>query len=260
MRELTAITIVQDDTVGASCDQGFLTLERLQLRNEYSDGSSSEPYPCDLVSRRGVDAVVAVLYDLQAEGGSRQVRVLLRESPRPPVYLRRRKAFVHPDRRDYLTLMELVAGIVEPGDDVPGDLGKKHRAAVEALEEAAVDLPDEAFEVLGDETFASPGIGDEKLYYCCAEAPLDEARQGDGDGSTMEEFGRVHIMELGEAIRACRSGEIPDMKTEVGLLRLADHLGYLPQLGCFADQLPAELEARMDSLGVRRASDGSTSP
>ena len=43
---------------------------------------------------------------------------------------------------------------------------------------------------------------------------------------------------------------MPDMKTELGLLRLADHLGYLPQLGCFADELPPALAARYTGLGV----------
>jgi ADP-ribose pyrophosphatase len=256
MRELKAITIVEDRTASSRCDRGFLTLERLVLRNVYDDGSVSADYPCDLVSRRGIDAVVAVLYEL---GGDRRVDVLLRESSRAPVYLRRRKTFVHPDKGDYLTLKELVAGIVEADDDVPGDLGKCHRAAVEAHEEAGLELPDGAFEVLGDETFASPGIGDEKLYFCAAPAPLDQAQQGHGDGSTMEEFGRVHVMELGEAITACRTGEIPDMKTEVGLLRLADHLGYLPQLGCFARELPAEWASRANPLGVRRQAAGGDS-
>ncbi len=256
MRELQAITIVEDRTASSRCDEGFLTLERLRLRNEYSDGSVSEPYACDLVSRRGIDAVVAVLYEVD---GERRPRVLLRESPRPPVYLRRRKRFVHPDRGEYLTLKELVAGIVEADQDAPGDPGKQHRAAVEAHEEAGLELPDDAFTVIGDETFASPGTGDEKLFFCAAEAPLASARQGHGDGSTMEEFGRIHLMELGEAITACRTGAIPDMKTEVGLLRLADHIGYLPQLGCFADELPAHLEARVDGLGVRARRPGSAS-
>jgi 8-oxo-dGTP pyrophosphatase MutT (NUDIX family) len=251
MRELRSITIVEDRTASSPCDRGFLTLERLLLRNEYSDGSRSEDYPCDLVSRKGIDAVVAVLYEVE---GKQRINVLLRESPRAPVYLRHRKSFVHPDKGSYLTLMELVAGIVEPEHDEPGDNGKCHRAAVEAHEEAGLQLPDDAFDVLGDETFASPGIGDEKLFFCVAPAPLDEAQQGHGDGSTMEEFGRVHVMELGEAITACRTGAIPDMKTEVGLLRLADHLGYLPQLGCFAATLPPEFAARTNSLGVRPSS------
>ena len=64
----------------------------------------------------------------------------------------------------------------------------------------------------------------------------------------MEECAQLVVLELGEAITACRSGAIPDMKTEIGLLRLADHLGYLPQLSCFVDELPAELAARHTPL------------
>jgi hypothetical protein len=65
---------------------------------------------------------------------------------------------------------------------------------------------------------------------------------------------------LGEAIAACRSGAIPDMKTEIGLLRLADHLGYLPQLGCFVDDLPPEFAARHTPLGVSGRSAGGKRP
>jgi hypothetical protein len=66
----------------------------------------------------------------------------------------------------------------------------------------------------------------------------------------MEEGARLVALELCEAIEACRSGAIPDMKTELGLLRLADHLGYLPQLRCFVDELPPALAARYTGLGV----------
>jgi len=270
MSELLAITIVEDRTASSRCDQGFLTLERLRLRNDYRDGSSSPVYDCDLVSRRGIDAVVAVLYALEVEGlgeaGSASparrtraaarapvgVQVLLRESVRPPVYLRRRKHFVHPDPRPYATLLELVAGIVEP-DDPSGPAGLSRRAAIESHEEAGLAVPPADFAVLGGETFASPGIGDEKLYYCCAPAELQTARAGSGDGSVMEQFGRLHVLPLDEAIAACRDGRIPDMKTEVGLLRLAEHLGYIPQLGVFASALPAAWRSRYRALGLEPA-------
>jgi ADP-ribose pyrophosphatase len=247
MPDLRAITIVEDRTASSRCDQGFLTIERLRLRNEYSDGSVSDDYDCDLVSRKGVDAVVAVLYEI--DGDRREVRVLLREAIRAPIYLRHRKHFVHPDPALYGTLRELVAGIVEP-DDRPGATGLCHRAAVEAREEAGLELTSEDFRVLGGETFASPGTGDEKLFFCAAATKLAAARPGEGDGSVMEEFGKVHCVELGEAISACRDGRIPDMKTEVGLLRLADQIGYIPQLGCFADELPGDLAARHRPLGL----------
>lgn len=249
MPRLRDIVIVEDRTAESRCDEGFLTLRRLRLRNEYDDDSCSEVYPCDLVSRRGSDAVVAVLYQLD---GDRHVQVLLRDGIRAPIFLRQHKSFVHPDPRVYFSVGELVAGMVED-DDGPGSAGLGKRAAAEAEEEAGLRLPAEDFRMLGEETFASPGTGDEKLYYCAALAPLHEAHPGEGDGTVMEQGAHIRVLGLREAIEACRRGDVPDMKTEVGLLRLADHLGYLPQLDCFIDELPAEWSARYQRLGVQPA-------
>ncbi|MCA9001214.1 MAG: NUDIX hydrolase [Planctomycetes bacterium] len=243
---LEAIEIVDDRTAEATCDRGYLTLRRLLVQNRYGDGSTSEPYPCDVLKRPGSDAVVAVLYEIDREG---RVQVLLREAPRVPIYLRKDAEFVHPDPRVYLTLLEVVAGMVEASDPA-GLPGMQRRAAAEALEEAGANVPEEHFQMLGGETFASPGTGDEKLYFTGAPTDIAAAQGGDGDGSIMEEYGQIVRLELGEALRRTRTGEIPDMKTEVALMRLADHLGYIPQLGCFAEALPAELRQRYDRLGV----------
>lgn len=247
--KLRSIEIVEDRTPGSRCDEGFLRVSRLRIRNVYEDGSRSQPYSCDVVSRPGSDAVVAVLYEID---GERRIRVLLREGPRPPVYLRRRKALVHPDPREYLTLQEVVAGLVEEGD-APGEPGLKRRASLEAFEEAGCRVSAEDFVPIGGELFASPGTSDEKFYTCAGPAQLDAREEAPGDGSVMEEHSRAVVRELGAAIEACRRGEIPDMKTEVGLLRLADHLGYLPQLGLFVDELPPELRRRYRRLGVAAA-------
>lgn len=243
---LREIEVVEDRTASVGSDEGFLRVARLRLRNLYEDGSRSEPYACDVVSRPGSDAVVAVLYEVE---GSRRVRVLLRESPRPPVYLRRHKRLVHPDAREYRALAEVVAGLVE-ADDPPGEAGLQRRAALEAREEAGCRVPEAQFARLGDALFASPGTSDEKVFYRAAPAALDAREEARGDGSVMEEGGRAVLRELAEAIEACRCGEIPDMKTEVALLRLADHLAFLPQLGLFADELPPALRARYRPLGA----------
>jgi ADP-ribose pyrophosphatase len=247
--KLRSIEIVEDLTPGSRCDEGFLRVSRLRVRNVYEDGSSSEPYPCDVVSRPGSDAVVAVLYEID---GDRRVRVLLREGPRAPIYLRRLKAFVHPDSREYLTLAEVVAGLVEPGDG-EGEEGLQRRAALEAFEEAGCRVAARSFAPVGGELFASPGTSDEKVYFCAGPADLDARAEAPGDGSVMEEHARVVVRELAAAIEACRRGEIPDMKTEIALLRLADHLGYVPQLALFVDDLPAELRDRYRRLGVAPA-------
>ena len=247
--KLASIEIVNDYTAESRCDEGFLKVSRLLIRNIYDNGSKSEPYHCDVVSRPGSDAVVAVLYEIDAE---RRVYVLLREGIRAPIYLRCRKTFVHPDPREYRSIAEVVAGLVEAGDGA-GPQGLRRRATIEAYEEAGCRVPEEAFSVLGGETFASPGTSDEKLYYCAGAVRLATATPARGDGSVMEEHAQLALRELCEAITACRGGEIPDMKTEVALLRLADHLGYIPQLACFEHELPADLRRRYRRLGVEGA-------
>ena len=242
---LTHMEIVEDRTAGARCDVGFLTLRRLMLRNVYGDGSTSVPYPCDVLERPGSDAVVSVLYE-RRDG---RIRVLLRESPRGPIYLRKDKTFVHPDPREYLSILEVVAGLVE-ASDTPGPEGLRHRAAVEAREESGLDVRESSLVPLGGETFASPGTTDEKIFFCAAEADLTVRGAATGDGSVMEEWSRVHLIDLREAIVMCRDGRIPDMKTEVALLRLADHLGYLHQLDTFVGDLPAELGESFFTGGI----------
>lgn len=237
--DVMAVEIVEDRTRESTCERGFLTLRRLVVRNRYQDGSASEAYPCDLVRRPGSDAVVAVLYRFR-DG---RAEVLLREGLRVPIYLRRAETFVHPDPREYTSILEVVAGMVEAGDPT-GPAGLRRRAAVEALEEAGCSVPEAAFSVLGSETFASPGTTDEKLYFCAAEVDFDARGAAEGDGSVMEEWGRLHVLELGAALDACRTGAIPDMKTEVALTRLAEHLGWIHALGLFAHDLPAELRPR----------------
>ena len=245
--DLTAIEIVGDRTATSRCDEGYIKVARLDVRNVYSDGSTSKTYSCDVMSRPQSDAVVAVLYALDGEGG---IEVVLREAPRVPIYLRRDKEFVHPDPREYLSLHEVVAGVVEASDPA-GIEGLRVRAHAEALEEAGVTIDPGDFQPLGDESFARPGVTDEKIYFVAGHVPSgQEAATPQGDGSTMEEWCVLHRFELGRAIEACRTGEIPDMKTEVALLRLADYLGWIPQLRCFRADLPPELAARYSSLGL----------
>ncbi len=247
--QVRSIEVVEDLTSASRCDEGFLKLARLRLRNHYADGTSSEVYPCDIVSRPGSDAVVAVLYEVDAE---RRVTVLLRENTRPPIWLRRLKQFEHPDSREYATILEVVAGMIEEGDG-PDDDGLARRAAIEAHEEAGVRADPGDLVPIGGETFASPGTSDEKVYYRAGPVKLAQREAPPGDGSVMEESGGAVLRELGDAIEACRRGEIPDMKTEIALLRLADHLGYLPQLRAFADELPEPWRRRYQRMGVTGA-------
>ena len=242
--DLQDIEIVEDRTAASACQTGFLRLRRLVLRNRYRDGSASRPYPCDIVSRPHTDAVAVCLYQML----DRKVRVLLKESPRAPIYLRKLKAPVIADARPYLSIIELVAGLIETGDERIG--GVAGRAAREAAEEAGVEVPAHSIQPLGGESFPSPGVADEKVFFTAAELTTLSGGVPPGDGGAMEEATRPVILDLTEAIRMCRDGRIPDMKTEIGLLRLCDRIGYLPQLGCFLDELPPEWRRRHDRLGL----------
>jgi ADP-ribose pyrophosphatase len=246
-KKLARIEVVADRTATSKCDEGFLRLKRLRLRNHYTDGTASREYPCDVVSRPGADAVAVVLW--HRDGG--KVLVHIRVAARCAVYLRKDKKaeLVQPDDRVYETIEELVAGILEKDDTGPE--GILRRGALEAHEEAGFELAPRDVRRLGAGFFPTPGVTDEKVFLVEAEVDPKSAGPLVGDGSVMEEGASTIVRELREAIAACRSGEIVDAKTEIGLLRLADAIGYIPQLGIFKDELPPDLRARWSGLGAR---------
>jgi ADP-ribose pyrophosphatase len=242
------VEILEDRTAGSRCDEGFLRVRRFVLRNHYTDGSVSRPYPCDVVSRRRVDAVAVVLWHRDERG---RIHVHYRESTRPPVWLRRTKQaeLPCPDPHPYDLLGEIVAGVLE--EDDLGREGIIRRGAIEAKEEAGYEVELARVRELGQGGyFPSPGVTDEKVYLVAVEVDPRGRGAAEGDGSVQEEGARLVIRELRETIRACRRGELADAKTELAVLRLADLLGYIPQLDVFRDELPPELRARYDSLGV----------
>lgn len=66
----------------------------------------------------------------------------------------------------------------------------------------------------------------------------------------MEEASEIRFVELSEALAMCHNGEIEDTKTEIGIQRLAYHLGFLPELGLWVDGLPKGLSKRFNKLGL----------
>jgi ADP-ribose pyrophosphatase len=200
-------------------DEGFLHLKRYDLRAHFAGAPPSAAFPCDMVSRARQDAVAVVVWSRQ--GGV--VQVVLRENLRPPVFLRKHKRFVQPDTRQFVLLGEIVAGLLEPGDE--GETGIERRAALEVEEEAGFKVGASDVRPLGGPLFASPGISDEKVHFRHVEVDLALRGVPTGDGSVMEQVGRVRILPLTEALALCRTGEMPDMKTEVGLTRLQAEVG-----------------------------------
>ncbi len=241
-REIARIEVVEDRTATSRLDEGFLRMRRLVLKNHYDDGTTSRPYDCDIVSRKHVDAVAVVIYE---RGGTDRVRVALRAGLRPPVWLRNEKGLPHSEREHRL-LTEIVAGVLEGVDDHAG--GVEKRAAEECLEEAGYEVDPADVAHLGAGAFPTPGVTDEYVLLRAVETDLDRRGEACGDGSVMEEDARVVLLTLRDAIRRCRSGEIADMKTEIGLLRLCDLLEYVPALDRFLDELPEELREHARGL------------
>src|SRR4051794_1456780 len=110
--EVDAIEVLEDFTSRGRCDEGFLHVRRLRCRNHRSDGSASEEYRVDVVDRPRLDAVAVVISRWQ-EG---ELEVLTRQNLRPAAYFRKDKLEPVPDGRTHLFVEEIVAGLLEPGD------------------------------------------------------------------------------------------------------------------------------------------------
>ncbi|MCA9678346.1 MAG: NUDIX hydrolase, partial [Myxococcales bacterium] len=215
MHRVNGLHVDGDDVIGR--DGGFLGLRRLALRNRRDDGTLSAPYVCDFAVRpKGLDAVVVVVWH-RAAGGA--VQVLLRDGLRPPLaFGREPDRLVIPDRRSYLFLTEVVAGILEVGD--VGDDGLRRRAAAEVLEEGGFVVDPAAVRLLGAGVFPSPGSLAEKFFLTAVEIADPAAQQPlPGDGSPMEEGASTRWQGLDAAIEACVRGEVEDAKTELALRR-----------------------------------------
>lgn len=222
------VEVLEDRAEKLGPKKGFLQLQRLIVRNRYPDGSASEPYACDVVSRRGVDAITIALFERRPKG---KVLVGLRENLRVPIWLRRtKKDLPFADDPPQGTILETVAGILEPSDGKLGSLraALRRRAALECVEEIGLPVAESDILDLGGASFPTPGIGDEKVFFAAAEVRFADAGSAHGDGSTMEEVGALVLLDLEDALARCRDGRIPDMKTEIALARLRDQLAAMP--------------------------------
>ncbi|TMA71858.1 MAG: NUDIX hydrolase [Deltaproteobacteria bacterium] len=204
--EVKGFEVTGDQRVG---EGGHLRLRRMRMRLVLSDGSRTGEGSWDYVERpMGLDAVVVALF----RRGDR-VEVLLRHGVRIPLQ------FGRAERPRTVLFPELVAGIVETGDDVMA------RAAAEAMEEAGLRVDAAAVQPLGPPLFPTPGMCAEIFHFVCCEVDAQaETHPVAGDGSPFEQGARLEWASLEAALSRCASGDIRDMKTEIGLRRLAERL------------------------------------
>jgi ADP-ribose pyrophosphatase len=216
--DVVGFVIDSDERVGTG---GFLEIRRLRMRNKRADGSISRPYVCDSIARPyGQDAVIVCVYTRTPRG----IEVLVREGLRPPFTLARDSSIAPlPEPVPGMFVTELVAGIVEVGDR--GEDGLRSRAAAEVLEEAGFVVDPASIVILGAGSLPSPGAMIEKFYFTAVEVDPSTQQPLAGDGSPMEEGARTRWLALDDAITACVRGDLVDLKTELGLRRLREHIG-----------------------------------
>ncbi len=210
---VTAIEVTEDFSATARCDEGFLHLRRLRARNRRDDGSASAIYRIDMVDRPRLDAVAVLVY----RRVSGEPEFLTHRNLRPAAYFRKDKKPVVPDGHTHLFVEEIVAGLLEPGDE--GERGLRTRAAAEVFEEAGYRVRPESVELLGPPFLVAPGIISEKIFLLAADVTGLEASTPPGDGSPLEEGGVTTWWTSQALLTAIDRGEIQDAKTELAVRR-----------------------------------------
>lgn len=210
---VTDLEIVEDFTPTARCDEGFLHVRRLKVKNRRGDGSASNVYRVDVVDRPRLDAVAVLVW----RQGPRGPEFLTRQNLRPAAYFRRDKVPTVPDGRSHLFCEEIVAGLLEDTDQ--GEPGLKHRAAEEVLEEAGFRVAPDRVALLGKPFFVAPGILSEKIFLAAVDVTGLEPEPAQGDGSPLEEGGAVTWRDEAALRKAIADGTIQDAKTELALVR-----------------------------------------
>jgi ADP-ribose pyrophosphatase len=199
-----ALEVRRDRTV--ELPRGFANVVRHELVASYPDGSTSEPFVYDTVTRRAVDAAVMIAHFVA--GAER--RIYLRSALRPPLALRE----VAPPHGG--GLWELPAGLIEPGED------PRAAAARELEEELGFDVPPDAMIPLSSPCAPAPALIAELHWFFHVEVDPARRAKPSEDGSPLERGALIVDVSLADALALCRAGEIADEKTELGIRRLAD--------------------------------------
>lgn len=178
----------------------FLKLRHIKIKLQYPNGSMSEEFVHDVVTRKSLDAVVICAYDMTGYENGEEPKIWLRSCVRPSVSTR--AAFPNSLGSGW----ELPAGLVD-GDEDP-----KQAAIRELYEEVGfkVDSVDEC----GPPVWGSVGISPELLYFFSVNVTGLERFVPTEDGSPTERYGECILVPLGQAL------SVGDMKTDLGVYRL----------------------------------------
>lgn len=183
----------------------FLGLSRVTARCDYPDGTRSEPFLYDVVTRDAIDAVIVV--PTFCEDG--ETFVVLRSALRVPLSLR---------EAGLGNLWELPAGLVEEGE-TPEVAGARELAEEVGAHVLARDLVR-----LGAPVTPAPGALAEVQYFVVATIDPIALTVPSEDGSPLERNAALVAVPLAAALRGLATHGLVDAKTELGLLRFRAHL------------------------------------
>jgi ADP-ribose pyrophosphatase len=198
-----ALAIARDRTSSSSASGGFIDVRRLDLVARYPDGTESEPFAYDVVTRSAVDAAIVAAFERR---GSDRL-VYMRSATRAPLALR------EPGQGD---LWEVPAGLIEPGES------PREAAARELEEELGFQVPASALVELGPWTVPVPALIAERQHYFLVDVTHAARRAPRGDGSALERGAQVVALPLSSLLALCRAGQLRDAKSELALRRLAE--------------------------------------
>jgi ADP-ribose pyrophosphatase len=201
-----ALAIARDRTPSSQASHGsepFVDVRHLDLVARYPDGTQSEPFAYDVVTRKALDAVIIAAFERR--GGERHV--YMRSATRAPLALR------EPEGAD---LWEVPAGMIEPGES------PRETAVRELEEELGFRVPASALVDLGPWTIPLPGMIAERQHFFQVDVTHAERGTPRGDGSPLERGAQVVAVPLPSLLALCRAGQLRDAKSELALRRLAE--------------------------------------
>ena len=178
-----------------NCHSGFLKLEKLRLRHRLYAGGWSEAMQREVILRD--EAVGVLLFD-----PDRDQLVLVRQF---------RVGLIGQSSDAWL--LELVAGMVKPGEEV------EQVAIRESIEEADCE-PTDLIRIC--EYFNSPGTSNEKLTLFCGRVDASTATGIHGLVEEHEDI-EVVVMPLDDAFQAIASGDINNAMTIIAIQWLQLH-------------------------------------
>ena len=203
-------------------DTGFVNLERFVAINEYDDGTFSREYNCDIINRKGRDAVIIVPYTYI----DNQIHVLMINTFRPVVYYREKvMTGKNPEDIDehIMNFLEFPAGMLEEDEmnDKNPSNGIKKCAQRELEEETGYSVELKNVHVLGHRYYSSSGIITERINIAtCDITGITPKKEIKTDGSVMEESIETFFVPFDKAMKWCKDGVIKNAGTEIGLNRL----------------------------------------